>query len=168
MSQEFTAILISVVSILVASLSLGWNIYRDVILKARIKVTFMFGLIVHPNLNKSLERLFLSATNFGPGIIRLKMIYVKESSLLKLILRKTKLAVLLNNNMDPLSAKLPCDLEIGNQMDFLLEFNEDCFLSENWTHIGIKDSFSRVHWAPRKSVKIAKKSYLERFKHKKP
>ncbi len=34
------AIFISVFSILIAAFSLGWNIYRDVILKPKVKVAF--------------------------------------------------------------------------------------------------------------------------------
>ena len=94
MSKESIAILISIASILVASLSLGWNVYRDVILKAKLRVRFMVGLITHPTFNKPLERLIISATNFGPGKIRCTMIFIKNFSLWKKITRKTKLAVL--------------------------------------------------------------------------
>lgn len=167
MSKETIAILISVASILVASLSLGWNIYRDIILKAKLKVRFVVGLITHPNLNKPLERLIVSATNFGPGKIKCTMLFIKNSSLSKIITRKTQLAVLIHDYTDPLSGDFPCELDIGEGRDFLLKFSEDCFLSEDWTHIGIKDSFSRIHWAPKKNVTVAKKSYIEKFKQEK-
>ncbi len=165
MKIETIAILISCASILIASLSLGWNVYRDIVLKAKLKVRFMIGLITHPTFNEPLERLIISATNFGPGKIKCAMLFIKSSSLWKKITKKTKLAVLIHDYTDPLSGNFPCELDIGDGRDFLLKFDKDCFLSKDWTHIGIKDSFSRIHWAPRKHVKEAQKSYLEKFKN---
>jgi hypothetical protein len=164
MSKESVAILISIASILLASLSLGWNIYRDIILKARLKVRFMVGVLHHPNFNKPLERLIVSTTNFGPGKIKCTMLFIKDSSFWKKITHKTKLAVLIHDYTDPLSGNFPCELDIGDGRDFLLQFSEDCFLSKDWTHIGIKDSYSRIHWAPKKNVNVARQEYMKKFK----
>ena len=71
MKQDNLAIIISSISIFIAALALGWNIYRDIILKAKVKVKFMLGFITNPAMKKPLDRLILSATNFGPGKIRL-------------------------------------------------------------------------------------------------
>ncbi len=94
------------------------------------------------------------------------MLIMKNSSLWKIITRKTKLAVLIHDYTDSMSGQLPCELDIGDGVDFLFKISEDCFLSEGWTHIGVKDSFSRIHWAPKRNVSVAKKSYLEKFKQK--
>ena len=163
MSKDTIAIFIISVSILVASLSLGWNIYRDIILKAKLKVRFMVGLITHPNLKKPLDRLIISATNFGPGKIKCSMIFIKNSSIWKKIFHKTKIAVLIHDYTDPLSANFPCELDIGDCGSFFLKNNEDCFLLEDWTHIGISDSFGRIHWAPKKNIKEAKKAYKKKL-----
>ena len=163
MKIEIIAILISCASILIASLSLGWNIYRDIMLKAKLKVKFGVALITHPTYNEPLERLIISATNFGPGKITCTMIFIKSFSLWKKITKKTELALLIHDYTDPLSENLPCELDIGDGKNFMLKFDKDCFLSESCTHIGIQDSFGRIHWAPRKHVKEAQKSYLEKF-----
>jgi hypothetical protein len=39
---------ISFVSLVIASLSLGWNIYRDVVLKPRVRTRFQISKITGP------------------------------------------------------------------------------------------------------------------------
>ena len=155
------ALVISLFSILIAALSLGWNIYRDIVLKAKVRVRFMLGSITNPALKKPLDRLILSATNFGPGKIRLTGILLKESSFLKRPTNKWKYAILIHDYTAPLSGQLPCDLEVGDGRDFLFKIKTDCFLAHKWTHIGIRDSFGRVHWAPKKHVTEAREAFTE-------
>ena len=157
------AIIISFLSLLVAAFSIGWNIYRDVIMKARLRVNFMIAMISHPTFSEPLERLNISATNFGPGKIKCSMLQLKETSFWKRIIRKDKHAVLINDYTDPLSSPLPCDLDVGESATFLFKLNQDCFLLEDWTHIGVSDSFGRIHWAPKKNVSVAKKSFAEKI-----
>lgn len=166
MTQDSLAIIISSISILVAALALGWNIYRDIILKAKVKVKFMLGFITNPAMKKPLDRLILSATNFGPGKIRLTGLLLKESSPLKRITRKPKYGILIHDYTDPLSGQLPCDLEVGDGRDFLFKVKEDCFLAETWTHIGIRDSFGRIHWAPKKHVEEARESFKKKCENR--
>lgn len=158
MTRDSLAIIISSTSILIAALALGWNIYRDIVLKAKVKVKFMLGFITNPAM-KPLDRLILTATNFGPGKIRLTGLLLKESSLLSRITRKPKYALLIHNYTDPLSGQLPCDLEVGDGRDFLFEVKADCFLAGAWTHIGIRDSFGRIHWAPKNHIEEARESF---------
>lgn len=167
MNKDTIAIFISSASIIVAAFALGWNIYRDIILKARLKVACMVGFITYHNLKQPLDRVILSATNFGPGKIRCSMIFLRNTSILKRIFRKTKYAALIHNYTDPLSGQLPCELEVGEGRDFLFTFDKDCFLSEKWTHIGIKDSFGRIHWARKSNLKTAKQMYKDKFGEKK-
>jgi hypothetical protein len=163
MGQNNLAILISFLSLLVAALSIGWNIYRDVIMKARLRVNFKIALISHPTLPKPLERINITATNFGPGKIKCNMLQLKETSFLKKILKKDKHAVLINDYTDPLSSKLPCDLETGESANFFFKLAEDCVLSKDWTHVGISDSYGRIHWAPKNNIAVAKKSFKEKY-----
>jgi hypothetical protein len=167
MTKEMIALIISISSIMTASLSLGWNIYRDIILKAKLKVTCMVGFVIHPTLKTPMDKVFISVTNFGPGKIRCSMIFLRDTSLWKKITKKTKLAILIHDYEDHFSGQLPCELDVGDGRDFLFEFNKDCFLSEQWTHVGIKDSFSRIHWASKSNVKTARQLYKNKFGNKK-
>ena len=166
MNKDTIALIISITSMIVALLSLSWNIYRDIVLKAKLKVRCMVSFISSPAFEKPLERVIISATNFGPGKIRLAMLFLKDTSFWTIITRKRKYAALIHDYTDPLSGKLPCELEVGEGRDYLFRFDKDCFLSERWTHIGVKDSFGRIHWAPKSNVKTAKQMYKDKFTKK--
>ena len=153
-------IVISIVSMGVALFTLGWNIFRDVILKARVKVRFRVKTLVSPMSSESPTMLVLSVLNLGPGNIKINSPPKLKK---KKFLRKAKYAVLVHDYLDPLSAKIPCEIEVGDEKDFLFQFNMNCFLKEEYTHFGIKDSFGRTHWASRRDFKATKGTYKKWF-----
>ncbi len=163
MNKANFALIISFLSIFIAVLSLGWNIYRDIVLKARVKVKCMIGFLTNPKMDRPLERIFITVTNFGPGKVQITSLLLKEESFFKKILRKTKLGVLIHDYTDPLSAQIPCELDVGNNKNFLFKVSDDLFLAEAWTHVGIRDSFGRMHWAPKRQVSMAKYSLKEKL-----
>lgn len=153
--------MISGISAGVAFLALGWNIYRDIILKPKIKVRLQISEILTPG-DPQEERdtkVDFTATNFGPGTVILQGIRVKT----KKFLRKTKEGILFHDFADPLSRQFPCKLEIGEKGIFLLPYRKGRFLKDDFTKIGIWDSFSRIHWVPKKDIKRVKESYLKDF-----
>lgn len=161
-AYEKLAILISVFSVFLASLALGWNVYRDVILKPRLKVRMKICFILHGDY-ESPSKINIDATNFGPRKIKCTSIYAKNSTLLRRIFRRVQYAFIVHDYTDVYSTKLPCELEVGDTCNLFLDFNKGCFLSEPFTHIGISDSFGRTHWAPKKDVRKARREYEERF-----
>lgn len=154
-------LIISIISVAIALFALGWNVYRDVILKPRLKVKFSVGVIVHPIQGASPEKLDVTATNFGPGKISLRGLRLKN----KKFLRTAKYAFLMHAYTDQFSAQFPCDLDVGDMKTFLLHFSERCFLKDPYTHIGIIDSFGRIQWTSRKQFRKVKKTYDMRFKN---
>ncbi len=82
MNNFHIAILISIFSLMLAMLSLGWNIYRDVILKPRLKIRYELKTLVRPGSSSRENYIVLSATNYGPGKIRCDMIHFKNQTLL--------------------------------------------------------------------------------------
>ena len=164
MNITFVAIAISLFSLVVAATSLGWNIYRDIVLKARVRVSFGIRTIVSAGSDERPEYLILSVTNLGPGTVTLSMMQLQLSNLWRRILRKCKHAIVLHDYTNPLSGRLPKKLEVGEGIDLLLAYDLTCHLSEDWSRIGISDTFGRVHWAPRKQMREARESFLEAFK----
>jgi hypothetical protein len=162
MDIQLTALTISFLSILLASLSLGWNIYRDVILKPRLRVRFQVSTVVHPAL-PSQTFLGLTAVNHGPGRITCNMIHVRTAPLWRSLLRAVKHGVVIGDWTNPLSGKLPKMLEVGETLTLLLPYEKRCFLSSDSTQIGILDSFGRSHWAPSHQVKEAREQYRKKF-----
>lgn len=157
------AVGIAGLSFILSIFTLGWNVYRDIVLKARVRVSFGLSELHHPTFPKPIETLILSATNMGPGQIRASMIQLRIAPLWRRILRKTKHAVMLHDYENPLSGKLPARLDVGEGVDLLIRYETDCFLGKDWTHIGLSDSFGRVHWAKPSEIKKAREAYQKKF-----
>jgi hypothetical protein len=85
------AIWISLIAVLISGLSLGWNIYRDVILKPRLSVDIAFGSLIQSSkgngrmliTSKTNTRdgafIIITGTNHGPGQIRCTTIATRTS-----------------------------------------------------------------------------------------
>jgi len=161
------AIYISFAALLLSALALGWNIYRDVILKPRLKVHIQISDIYHGGKQHG-PYINISATNFGPGPIVCSSINVARKSILRFlgIRRRNKYAFVVSPYDNPYSTPIPQKLEVGENITLFLLMVEDALLSVDPTHVGIFDSFGREHWASRKSLKRAKKAYFEKFSKK--
>lgn len=158
------AIWISLFSLLIAAIALGWNIYRD-ISKPKIKVNFGLNLIVGERGVEGGPILKLSGTNLGPGKIILNGIILKRPwSRIKKLFKKATYGFLFHDYRSRESSQFPCEADVGVRKDFILIYNKDCFLKENFIGVGIRDSFGRIHWAPRNSYKMAKKEFEKEFK----
>jgi len=157
------AILISVFSMLIAALSLGWNIYRDVVLKPKLSVSVAIKTIVGAGIGRSPEMVCVSATNFGPGSIKLNAILLKDSSLLRRITRNVRNAYIVHDYENPHTSELPIRLEVGESANYFFRYDQDCLLSESFTHVGLSDSFSRVHWASKRSFQKLRNRWLVDF-----
>jgi hypothetical protein len=166
MDTSQIAIIISIFSVLVAAFSLGWNIYRDVILKPKVVVTFAIKNIVAVGRAPSPDNIGISAVNHGPGPLILNTIILKQSSFWRRLFRKEKFAVLMHDLKNPYSSKLPRRLEVGESLDLFVPFNENCFLKEPFTHLGLSDSFGRSNWARTGTMKHNRKIWAEKFDSK--
>lgn len=162
-TDNIAAVAISTLSFLVAAISLGWNIYRDVVLKARLRMRFGPRIIITVGSDERPEYLLLGATNHGPGSVKIQMVVLMRASWWRHIFRRTGHAVLIHDYTNPLSGKLPSKLEVGEGIDLLFSYDANCFLSGKWTHIGVTDSFGRTHWAPTQSVRDARAKFREKF-----
>ena len=164
MRPEQLALIVSFVSVLISSVALGWNIYRDIILKARVRISFSVVFILHESLPERPQYLNICATNFGPGAITLSIIIAKESPLWRRIVRKEKYAMINPDYTNPLSGRLPAKLEVGDKLELLLPFVQDCLLARPFSKVGISDYFGREHWAPRKDIVRARSEWKREFK----
>jgi hypothetical protein len=158
MSAGQIALLISFGSMLVAATSLGWNIYRDVIRKPKLRVTLIVGAIVYSSKDHS-NRVVITITNFGPGKSQANMLQLRKSSLWRRILRKELYAVLIHDYEDSLSGRLPTVLDVGDKVDLTFRFAPDLFLMQDFTHVGISDPFGRVYWCKRSNYREAQRNY---------
>lgn len=162
------AALISLISVLLAGLSIGWNIYRDVLLKPKLRVDISISSLIGPDLPadpRETEHIAVSAVNHGPGgAIICQGLHMKDASLWRRIRRKTKHYWVIHDWKNPLSDQFPKVLQVGERINLMLPFEEKCLLKSEPTHIGIGDSFGRTHWVPRRQVKEVNANYRERFR----
>jgi hypothetical protein len=163
MATDQLALIVSVCSAILASLALGWNIYRDVVLKAKVVVSFSVVTILSEALPHKPQYLDITATNFGPGAVSLGTIIAADRPLWRRLLRKVRYAFIYPDYTNPLSARLPAKLETGDKLNLLLPFDEKCFLAHNYTSIGLSDFYDRTHWAPTSDLKKAYAKWLEKF-----
>lgn len=163
MTTSEIAIVISVASVSIAGFSLGWNIYRDVILKAKVVIDFSIGQLFQPDSSHQSDYINISAVNHGPGLVKLSTVKMKDSSWWRWLLRKEKYGFVIHDYRNPLSGQLPHKLEVGENFQLLFPYEEDCFLKNGWSHVGITDYFGRTHWAQSKQIKKAIKQWNEDF-----
>jgi hypothetical protein len=156
------AIIVSVLSACVSAFALGWNIYRDVYLKGRLRLVFGLYLIHHDSLPEPIWRYSFSATNLGPGKVKLTTLALRDYSIWKRITRSVTHAIVIHDSKHPFGGPLPCDLDVGEKMDLTFAPDDCTWLGEGFTQIGINDSFGRTHWCNEKYMLDAKKTFLEK------
>lgn len=162
--KELYTLYISLAALVVSVFSLGWNFYRDVVLKPRLKTGVQISEISQAG-RKLGSFIDVSAVNLGPGAIICNGVLCAKRSWLRFLGKKPKFFyVMLPDN--PLSTPLPKRLEVGDSLSVLFQCKADAFLSENPTHVGVRDSFGRMHWAAGKSLAEAKKEFFKEFKKK--
>ena len=164
MNKDEIAIILSMLSLGVAALALGWNIYRDVVLKPRLRVTVQKSLIAQEG-RQNTTHFMISAVNFGPGVIRLNIIRFMHSSFFKKLFKKWRHGVLMHDYRNPLSGQLPTSLDVGEKIDLIFPWDEECLCRTKPSHIGLADSFGRTHWASKKDVKKVIKEWESEFEH---
>jgi hypothetical protein len=156
-------IILSFFSILISGLALGWNIFRDVILKPRLKVRFSISKLAMQGVDEHPTFLRLSATNWGPGAIICNMIVYKYRPWFGFLKWNKEQGVVLYDYSNRLNEKLPKKMEVGDSMDQLLKYEANSVLSQKITHIGFVNSFGRQHFSPRKDVKEALNKFKKDF-----
>ena len=157
---------------MISATALGWNIYRDVILKPRLRVSIAFGSILeftdggNPGLLTNDSRIredsviALEAVNNGPGHLKCTSI-VSISAPYPFVRRR---GFIRPDEKMTLSDKLPKTLPIGDTICLMMPLSKDCFLSQPIIRLGIKDAFGRVHWANPKSLKRMRKAFKRNLK----
>lgn len=166
MAIDQLALIVSIGSAVIASLALGWNVYRDVVLKPKVVVSFSIVFIVHETLPHRPQYMNITATNFGPGAVTLSSIVARNAPLWRRILRKVQYAFITPDYTNALSGRLPVKLDTGDKVELLLPYDAECLLSHTFTHVGLTDFYGRSHWAPRHAMKKAHAEWSKDFGHK--
>lgn len=165
MTPEFIAVVVSIIALVLSGLSLGWNIYRDVVLRARVRVRVAVVSLVTPGGGSSPPERFirLTVTNHGPGPVEITGIGGKAAPLWKRILRRSDHFVVLPDHSNPLTTRLPARLDVGETANFFFPYSDRAFLGTDATHIGVHDSFGRMHYSRGGELEQAKQAFRRDF-----
>jgi hypothetical protein len=165
------AIWISLFSILIAAISLGWNIYKE-IMRPRLVI----------NLSLSPPHLIISVTNLGPHKITLENRVILKYSWAffngRLKRNVYEPVDVISNNLIHKSVKdfvisghpasmlvTPHALDIGEKDIFKIDLKSKSFLEKKGIiKIGLLDSTGKIHWASKKDYKKIKKEYERNLK----
>lgn len=162
MDRSDIAILISVLSFGLACFSLAWNVFRELWLRPRLRVSIAVAKISSEIMEPELKTM-ISGTNFGPGKVRVSIIRYDSSSFLSRLRRTDQHGFLIHDYKNPLSGQLPITLDVGECVDLVHPFEKDSLLSQRPTRVGLRDNFGRDHWAPRKLLRRAQARYDRTF-----
>lgn len=157
----FLALIVSAVSLLVAGLSLGWNIYKEVALRGRVRVQLSVVNIIQQGADVE-TRVRIGCTNYGPGSVKLMSLgctFVKFSG------GKTSTGhgMLMHGWDHPGTSQLPRTLEQGENATYLIGYSKDSFLSYDLQTVFVIDSFDRKHFASRREVQTARVQFVSDF-----
>ncbi|MBP8600175.1 MAG: hypothetical protein KBI45_00215 [Candidatus Saccharicenans sp.] len=157
------SIWISLASVFIAGMALGWNIYRD-LRRPRLKVTFGFRELIDIEGKEESPFLMLFYTNQGPGKINIDFIILKKRwAHLKMRLNKEgAYSLIISKEENPLSDPLPTTLNVGERRKYCFPKGKYDWLKE-YHKIGMLDSFGRFHWAPRTDYKRVIKQYEKKL-----
>lgn len=157
------AIIFSFIALLISAFSLGWNVYRDVILKAWLRVHFSASRLIGPSGSFGDPFLALSIVNHGPGDIICGMPMIRRKPWFQGVFGESTVETLIYDYTNPISFKPPFKLAVGEQAQVTFPITDKCFLDDPVFRIGIMDSFGRLHWAPRKDIHRAREQ-MEEFR----
>jgi hypothetical protein len=138
-------------------MALGWNVYRDVLLKPRAKVLFAAVLVgtPGPEFARAHRWLEIRVTNHGPGPLNVTGCQMRIAPLWRRLLRRPELFVLLPDAYQ--GVRPPQRIDVGETASFY--FLPDLLLKpgshayRKVTHIGVHDSFGRSHFAPKSDLR---------------
>jgi hypothetical protein len=81
---------------------------------------------------------------------------------LKTIHTQSQHAIVIHDFKHPLGGRLPCDLDVGEKMDLTFAPDDCTWLGQDFTQIGINDSFGRTHSCNKEYMADAKKKFQEK------
>ena len=160
---SYVAIAISLVSLLVAALSLGWNVYKEIGLRAQVEVDLYVGLLISPTEPSDARWVIIRCVNKGPGKVKVDGLRFEFRKVLPGGRTETGYALTMYDEQHSHSSPLPVLLDVGETATYLVPFTSDCFLKLDVLRFAVSDTFGRDHWVRSKRLEKARKDYVERF-----
>jgi hypothetical protein len=162
------ALMLSLLALVVSAFSLGWNIYRDIILKPKVKVEFGLRTTYGTASDGSLVRsgppfILLSGINHGPGEVVCTGAVMRRFSFVRSLFQEFPYGFLMVDHGHEYCSALSKRLAVGEEVKIVFPHAPHTFLGNNPSRVGIKDSFGRTHWARRKDLRRACRQHKKDF-----
>ena len=159
--MKIDPLIISILSLCLASFSVGWNIFRDLVLKARVRTSFMVGASVGPAGRETV--ILAKATNLGPGVVYIQGLTARFSWWARLR-GNAPYALIIPDHSHRFATALPAKLEVGQSATIIIPYNQECVLGYRVTGVGLTDSFGRTHWVPGADLRRAKMTFRKELR----
>jgi len=155
---------VSVFALVISCVSILWNIYRDIILKAKLRVSIQSSKVVRSG-KKLGTFITVTGTNHGPGAIFCDSFVLRlpAKSLWHRLIGKNLWGTVIPDYNNQFCDKLPKKLEVGETINLFFPYENKMFLADKPLRVGIKDSFGRINWATSQSLKETTSCYLRDF-----
>jgi hypothetical protein len=156
-----TAVVVSVISVGIAAAALGWNIYRDVLHKPRVRLSIGKRLLVGNG--EPLSVIGLSAVNHGPGPIQLRSAIIRRRYFLPWKRKHNMDGVVMHQPVVLGSEELPKILDVGDTLTLLWPWTSEGFIQAQPTGFALVDTFGRCHWVSGKNVQHMNANWVADF-----
>ena len=169
--MDSTILSISVGSLAMSCLALGWNIYREILLRPRLRVRMSLGCLAHMKGSPSpmlftneqdlagpdeatvgQQFIVISVVNLGPGSVEVHSIPAIGQ-------RKGNFS-LVPDMKDLTFSRLPAKLTHGETANFKVAPTEATFLLDSVRRLGLRDQYGRMHWVPKRNFRKLKRTLV--------
>jgi len=170
---EVWQLAMSIVAITISLVAISWNVYRDIIQKPSLRVSFSKSTIQNQGGHFG-HHLSLQGVNFGPGKLHLNLIVGVQKGHEKCWWKfrfRHQVNMMINAQYDnPFTKKFPWVIEVGETLQLCWNIDDvrdlqegkggEVFIeSDDIYTIGLSDSFGKTHWVPRQEYEKAVKHY---------
>ena len=152
-------LIIAIIAICISFFTAGWTVYRDIFQRPKFKVSIAIKSIHQAGREPIGPDIYIEALIIGPIPNRLGVIFCQKTWFQRR-LDQSKGMAFISSDYAHSAATSPTDrIEVGDTGTRILPYDIDCFLSEDWARVGIKDGYGRTHWAPKKQLLNVREKY---------
>ena len=169
MGKDDWALALSLGSLAIACAAFVWNIWSKFIYpKPRLRLAFWVARVVQGD-ECGPQFLSLDMTNHGPVPVTVSCAIVRDRR--SSFWRRGRLGMINPIHdlktpelpMGPFAGGLPKQIEVGETFSLHFPFEHGGWLAGPVVRIGVRDTFSRFHWAPRDQFRRVRKTHRQQF-----
>jgi hypothetical protein len=150
-NRTWLPLALSLLSLGASALTLWWTIHRDATLKPRLGVSLHCdrATTTWDASGKPACLMALSVINPGPGPVKCEYAVVRTGPAWRGLFGRSAWRVLLEPWDSFYSGELPAVIEGTARLELVFP---ESLLDQNPYQIGVRDSYGRFHWAPKRDI----------------